>query len=88
MFFICPPERVERLAKAWGVGVVLQNKRGEWFVTDIVRAKSMITIRLDEDSVGYFKGISEQLGIPYQSLINLYLRDCAAHHCKKSRLIK
>jgi thiamine biosynthesis lipoprotein len=31
VFFICPPERVERLAKAWGVGVVLQDKRGEWF---------------------------------------------------------
>jgi predicted DNA binding CopG/RHH family protein len=42
----------------------------------------MITIRLDEDSIGYFKGISEQLGIPYQSLINLYLRDCAAQHRK------
>lgn len=36
-----------------------------------------ITIRLDEDSVGYFKQISEQVGVPYQSLINLYLRDCA-----------
>lgn len=35
-----------------------------------------ITIRLDEDLIGYFKGISEQVGIPYQSLINLYLRDC------------
>jgi hypothetical protein len=34
------------------------------------------------DSIGYFKGISEQVGIPYQSLINLYLRDCAAHHRK------
>ena len=41
-----------------------------------------ITIRLDEDSVGYFKGISEQVGIPYQSLINLYLRDCTAHSRK------
>jgi len=41
-----------------------------------------ITIRLDEDSIGYFKGISEQAGIPYQSLINLYLRDCAAQHRK------
>jgi predicted DNA binding CopG/RHH family protein len=36
-----------------------------------------ITIRLDEDSVGYFKQISEQVGVPHQSLINLYLRDCA-----------
>jgi thiamine biosynthesis lipoprotein len=30
VFFMCPPHGVERLAKAWGVGVVLQNKRGEW----------------------------------------------------------
>jgi uncharacterized protein (DUF4415 family) len=44
--------------------------------------KKQITIRLDEDSIGYFKGISEQVGIPYQSLINLYLRDCAAQHRK------
>jgi uncharacterized protein (DUF4415 family) len=41
-----------------------------------------ITISLDEDSIGYFKGISEQVGIPYQSLINLYLRDCAEQHRK------
>lgn len=40
--------------------------------------KKPITIRLDEDSVTYFKSISEEVGIPYQSLINLYLRDCAA----------
>jgi len=40
------------------------------------------TIRLDEDSIGHFKGISEQVGISYQSLINVYLRDCAAHHRK------
>lgn len=38
-----------------------------------------ISIRLDEDLIGYFKGISQQVGIPYKSLINLYLRDCAAH---------
>jgi predicted DNA binding CopG/RHH family protein len=41
-----------------------------------------ITIRLDEDLIGYFKGISEQVGIPYKSLINLYLRDCAVHNRK------
>jgi uncharacterized protein (DUF4415 family) len=40
--------------------------------------KKQITIRLDEDSIAYFKGVSEEVGIPYQSLINLYLRDCAA----------
>jgi hypothetical protein len=40
--------------------------------------KKQITIRLDEDAVDYFKSLSAEVGIPYQSLINLYLRDCAA----------
>lgn len=40
--------------------------------------KKKITIRLDEVAIDYFKSISEKVGIPYQSLINLYLRDCAA----------
>ena len=44
--------------------------------------KKQITIRLDEESIAYFKTISEGVGIPYQSLINLYLRDCAASHRK------
>jgi len=35
--------------------------------------KKSITIRLDEESVDYFKAISEEIGIPYQTLINLYL---------------
>lgn len=44
--------------------------------------KKQITIRLDEESITYFKAISEEVGIPYQSLINLYLRDCAATNRK------
>ena len=40
--------------------------------------KKQIAIRVDEDTVAYFKSLSENIGIPYQSLINLYLRDCAA----------
>lgn len=44
--------------------------------------KKQITIRLDEESISYFKSISEQVGIPYQSLINLYLRECAASRRK------
>lgn len=44
--------------------------------------KKQITIRLDEESIDYFKSISEEVGIPYQSLINLYLRDCAASNRK------
>ena len=44
--------------------------------------KKQITIRLDEEAIDYFKSISEEVGIPYQSLINLYLRDCATSHRK------
>ncbi len=39
--------------------------------------KQPVTMRLDRDSVEYFKSLSEESGIPYQTLINLYLRDCA-----------
>lgn len=46
------------------------------------RLKKQITIRLDGDAIAYFKKVSEEVGIPYQSLINLYLRDCAATHRK------
>lgn len=46
--------------------------------------KKQITIRLDQDSITYFKVVSEEVGIPYQSLINLYLRDCAASQRKPS----
>jgi uncharacterized protein (DUF4415 family) len=42
--------------------------------------KKQITIRLDGDAIDYFKSISEKVGIPYQSLINLYLRDCVAEN--------
>ena len=44
--------------------------------------KKQITIRLDEESITYFKNLSEDVGVPYQSLINLYLRDCAASRRK------
>ena len=44
--------------------------------------KKQITIRLDQDSISYFKVVSEEVGIPYQSLINLYLRDCAISNRK------
>lgn len=44
--------------------------------------KKQITIRLDEESINYFKSISADVGIPYQSLINLYLRDCATSNRK------
>lgn len=40
--------------------------------------KKPVTIRLDEDSIFYFKSMAEETGIPYQSLINLYLKECAS----------
>ena len=43
------------------------------------RLKKQITINLDSNTVDYFKAQSEQVGIPYQTLINLYLRDCASN---------
>lgn len=46
------------------------------------RLKKSVTIRLDEDTVVYFKALAEDTGIAYQTLINLYLRDCASRHRK------
>ena len=46
------------------------------------KPKKQLTIRLDEDTIEYFRSLSEEIGIPYQSLINLYLRDCASEHKK------
>jgi predicted DNA binding CopG/RHH family protein len=41
------------------------------------RLKKQVTIRLEEGTIAYFKDLAEETGIPYQTLINLYLRDCA-----------
>ena len=49
------------------------------------RLKKQITIRLGVDILDYFKRLSAETGIPYQNLINLYLRDCMISH-KKPRL--
>ncbi len=46
----------------------------------VQKLKKQITIRLDVDTIDYFKGMADEKGIPYQSLINLYLRDCAQTH--------
>jgi predicted DNA binding CopG/RHH family protein len=42
------------------------------------RLKRSVTIRLDDSTVEYFKALAEETELPYQTLINLYLRDCAA----------
>jgi predicted DNA binding CopG/RHH family protein len=46
------------------------------------KLKKPVTMRLSEEVVLYFKDMAMEAGVPYQSLINLYLRDCVAQHRK------
>jgi uncharacterized protein (DUF4415 family) len=46
------------------------------------KLKKPVTMRLSEDVISYFKLMADENGVPYQSLINLYLRDCVAQHRK------
>ncbi|MDO8826154.1 BrnA antitoxin family protein [Methylophaga sp.] len=46
------------------------------------KLKKQVTIRLDDDTVEYFKNLAEEKNIPYQSLINLYLRETVPSHIK------
>jgi uncharacterized protein (DUF4415 family) len=48
----------------------------------VKQLKQPISIRLDKSTIAYFKALAEELGMPYQNLINLYLRDCALNHKK------
>ena len=43
------------------------------------KLKRQVTIRMGDDVIEYFKAMAEESGIPYQTLINLYLRDCVAN---------
>ncbi len=43
------------------------------------RLKKQVTINIDQEVIDYFKQLSEQSGLPYQTLMNLYLLDCANH---------
>jgi predicted DNA binding CopG/RHH family protein len=46
------------------------------------KLKKSVTMRLSEDVISYFKRMADEKGVPYQSLINLYLRDCVSSHRK------
>jgi predicted DNA binding CopG/RHH family protein len=48
----------------------------------VKQLKQPITMRLDKSTIAYFKALATELGMPYQNLINLYLRDCALKHRK------
>lgn len=50
----------------------------------VKKLKKQMTILLEEDVVDYFKELSEQTQIPYQTLINLYLKDCVKSQRKLS----
>jgi predicted DNA binding CopG/RHH family protein len=52
----------------------LQSRRNPY----ASKLKRSVTMRLSEDVVAYFKAMAKEAGVPYQSLINLYLRDCLA----------
>ena len=41
------------------------------------RLKKQLTIRLDEETISYFQALSREMSLPYQTLMNMYLRDCA-----------
>lgn len=42
------------------------------------KVRKAISIRLDTQAIEYFKNLGEEIGMPYQSLINMYLMECAA----------
>ena len=46
------------------------------------KLKKQITIRLEKETIEYFKKLASETDIPYQKLINLFLRDCAEHKMK------
>ena len=48
------------------------------------RLKRQVTIRLGQDIIDYFQSLAQESDIPYQMLINLYLRECAQSHKKLS----
>jgi len=44
--------------------------------------KKQVSLRIRPDVIEYFKGMAAEVGVPYQSIINLYLQDCAQNHRK------
>jgi len=72
----------------WNIGST-ENERALRFLKNEGKEKSLHKIfkaaryhSLRKDSIDYFKSLAEESGIPYQTLINLYLRDWAANECK------
>ena len=64
--------------------------RAEYDFSDATRnpyahhVRKAVSIRLDTGAIDYFKSMAEETGVPYQSLINMYLLECAAEHKRPS----
>ena len=50
----------------------------------VKKLKKQVTIRLENDTIDYFKKLASEVDIPYQVLINIFLRDCAQRNLKPS----
>jgi len=70
-------QRVHRMRKEYDFSKSAANPY-------VKRLKQQITIRLEKETIEYFKQLAEEIDIPYQKLINLYLRDCAEKELKPS----
>ena len=58
------------------------SKMKSWKNPYASKLKRQVTIRMSDNIIAYFKEMAEETGIPYQSLINLYLRDCVSQNRK------
>lgn len=63
------------------------NPRKNPYATKL-NQKKQVTINLDSGTIDYFKHMSDSAGIPYQTLINLYLSDCATNNRQLTMLWK
>jgi uncharacterized protein (DUF4415 family) len=61
---------VEKMRKEYDFSKAIRNPYAK-------KIMKPVTIRLDEHTISYFKRLADETGIPYQTSINLYLRDCA-----------
>jgi predicted DNA binding CopG/RHH family protein len=68
---------VEKMRKEYDFSKAMRNPYAK-------KIKKPVTIRLDEITISYFKKLADEIDVPYQTLINLYLRDCAATNRKLS----
>ncbi|MGX2950782.1 BrnA antitoxin family protein [Ursidibacter sp. B-7004-1] len=48
----------------------------------VLKAKKVVTIRIEDETIDYFKKLSNEVNLPYQTLINLYLKDCVEQQRK------